>query len=144
MTIQDKLISDMKQAMKSRDAVTLSVVRYLRSAIKNAEIDAGELSEQAVIAIIKKQIKQADEAITELERAGRSELVAEETAKKAVLEAYVPAQMDEAAVRALILEVKTETGETNPGKLTGLVLQRSGGLVDGGVVSALIRSEFSQ
>jgi len=91
MTIQDKLISDMKQAMKSRDTVTLSVIRFLRSSIKNAEIDAGVLDEKAVIAIIKKQIKQADETITELEKANRRELVEEEKAKKAVLEAYVPA-----------------------------------------------------
>lgn len=142
MELLTQLQSDMKQAMRDRDTEKLGVIRFLISEIKNKSIDSGEVSEEQIHAIIKKQIKQIQESVTELEKAQRSELIAEENAKKEILSSYLPKQMDEEEIVKIVAEVKEESGETHFGKLTGLVMKRVAGKADGATVSRIIRESF--
>lgn len=135
----DSLRAEMKQALKERDMTKVSVIRFLLSDVTNATIDQGELSDEQVTAIIKKQVKQVQEAITEFEKAGRTELVELEHKKKEILEAYLPEQLSEIEVRQIISQVKEETQETHAGKLTGLVMKRVAGKADGGTVARLVQ-----
>lgn len=135
----DTLRAEMKQALKERDMTKVSVIRFLLSDVTNATIDQGELSDDQVIAIIKKQLKQIQEGISEFEKAGRTELVSLEKKKKDILETYLPEQLSEVEVRQIISQVKEETQETHAGKLTGLVMKRVAGKADGSTVARLVQ-----
>lgn len=139
MSLAKQLIEDMKQAMKDRDKVKLGAIRFLRSQIKNYEIDHGEQDSAGVEKLIAKEVKQIKESITEYQKAGRDDLVEEEKAKLAVLEAYLPEQLSEEKIKEIVKEVID--GQENPqmGPVIGQVMAKVGTRADGGSVSALVK-----
>lgn len=142
MTIQEKLMEDMKQAMRDKNMVKLGVIRFLRSEIKNFEIDNGEQDDEGVLKIITSQVKKMKDAVSEFKKAGRDETVKEEEEKIAFMQEYLPAQMSDEELEAIVSKVIEEAEDKNMGKLIGAVMKEVGGKADGGRVSALVRAKL--
>ena len=122
--VAERLDSDLKDAMRSREVVRLGAIRRARAALKNAEIEArGPLPDDAAARVLRGLVKQHRESIDQFRAGGRDDLVARET-EMAVLEAYLPAQMDEAAIAAVVSEVIAAEDAAGPGDL-GRVMKAS-------------------
>ncbi len=143
MSLQDQLSSDMKDAMRAKDALRLSTIRQLRSAIKNKEIELGKsLDDEFIIGVITTQGKQRREAAQMYRENDRLELAEKEEAELEVLLAYLPAQLGEDELRTIIAAAIAETGATSPrdmGKVMGPVMAKTRGCADGKLVNQLVK-----
>jgi uncharacterized protein YqeY len=148
MTLHERLDAEMKQAMRARESLRLETIRGVRGAIRNREIEVGEtLDNEGILRIIRTLVKQRVEAIDHYERGGRDDLVAVETAEKAILEAYLPAAPDAVAVEAAVRAVIAEVGANGPrdmGKVMKPVLERLGAGAEGKVVSQVVRQLLAE
>lgn len=136
--------------MKAKDTVALTTLRALKSAIKNAAIEKGgadaELDEAESIAIIRKQIKQRQDSITQFTEAGRAELAENEQAEIAVLDRYLPTPLTEDEIATLVTESITEAGASSKadmGKVMKLAQEKAAGRADGKVLSSLVMKALS-
>jgi uncharacterized protein len=147
MTLKDRITEDMKTAMRSGDKERLATVRLALAAIKQREVDERiVLDDSQVLSVLEKMIKQRREAITQFESGGRADLVAKENSEIVVLQHYLPAQMAEAEVDALIARAIAESGATSMkdmGKVMALVKPKAAGRTDMGAVSARIKQKLS-
>ncbi|NLN07053.1 MAG: GatB/YqeY domain-containing protein [Firmicutes bacterium] len=138
-----KIQDDMKQAMKAGDKKRLSTIRMLLAAIKNESIEKRkELSSEDISAVIQREIKQRRTAIAEFRAGGREDLVQENEAEIAVLESYLPPQLSDAELEALVRQVVAETGASSlreMGKVMGKIMPQVKGKADGGRVQAIVR-----
>lgn len=142
MTIREQLTSDMKDAMRARDSVTLNTIRFLLSQIKNVEIDNGPQSDEQVQEIVRKQIKQMKDAIGDYERGGRTDLVTEENAKIAVLQKYLPQMMSHEDLVAVVEKVIADNPGANMGQIMGVVRAQVQGKADGGEIAAIVKEKL--
>ena len=146
MSLTERLTTDMKQAMKDKDKVRLSVIRMVRTAIQNAEIDLKTtLSDDEVIAVLNRELKQRRDSLQAFESAGRQDLVEEVKQEIEVLIDYLPAQMTEDEVRAIVKEVVTETGATGKadmGKVMSALMPKVKGRADGKLVNTIVSQEL--
>jgi uncharacterized protein YqeY len=130
-----RLDSDLKDAMRAGDKLRLGAIRRARAGLKNAEIEArGPLPDDAAVRVLRGLVKQHRESIEQFAAAGRDDLVARETEEMAVLEAYLPARMDEAAIAGVVSEVIAAEGASGPGDLGRVMkgsMTRLGGRADG-------------
>ena len=111
MSLKEKLLSNMKEAMKSKDSVKLGTVRIVISAVKNQEIDLKkELSEEEILTIVSREVKKRKEAAVLYEKGNRPELKDKEIQEMKILQAYLPEQVSEKDLRLRIQEVIAETG----------------------------------
>jgi len=136
---EESLRADLKAAMLNKDALRVRVLRSLLAAIKNRAIDARgtDLTETDLVAVIKREAKQCRETLEFARKAGRDETVKEQEAVLRVLESYLPAQMDEAALRREIEAIASETGATNIGPVMKELSARHGGRFDGKTASRI-------
>lgn len=142
----NQLNEDFKNAMREKNEVTVGALRILKSEIKNAEIEKGsELTEEEISKVIAKKVKQHKDSIESFKTGGRSDLVEHEEKQMAVLTAYLPKQMGEDEVRALVKAVVAETSATQAdfGKVMKEVLARAKGQTDGSVVSKIAKEELA-
>jgi uncharacterized protein YqeY len=141
--ISEKLVADMKDAMKSGDKPRLSVIRMLRAELKNAQIAAGEeLTEPQEQKVVGSYAKKRKEAGQQAEQMGRADLAKKEAFEYSVAMSYLPAQMDEAGLMSVIKEKIDETGAQGPkdiGKVMKAVMAAVGSQADGSVVSKLVK-----
>jgi uncharacterized protein YqeY len=148
MSLKDQIIEDMKNAMRAKDTARLGTIRLLLAAIKQKEVDERiELDDGAVVAIIEKLIKQRKDSISQFQAAKRDDLVAIESAELIILQAYMPEQMSEAEVAAVVAKAVAEVGATGPqdmGKVMGLVKSQLAGKADMGVVSAQVKAAVTK
>lgn len=139
--VSARLDADMKDAMRAGDKLRLGAIRRARAALKNAEIEArGPLDDAATVRVLRGIVKQHGESIEQFAAAGRDDLVERENAEMAVLDAYLPAQMDEGAISALVAGVIAETGASGPGDLGNVMktaMARTAGQADGKAVRAV-------
>ena len=146
MALKDRITEDMKSAMRAGEKERLGTIRLALAAIKQREVDERiSLDDAQVLAVLEKMIKQRREAITQFESGGRADLVAKETAEIAVLQTYLPAQMSDAEVDALIAEAIAATGATtmkDMGKVMAAVKPKAQGRADMGAVSARIKQKL--
>ena len=146
-TLQGRLQSDLKDAMRSRDVVARESIRFLLSAYHNAEIEKREaLTSDEELALLQRQVKQRAESIEQFTAAGRTDLVDREKEQLAVIERYLPAQLSDEDLTRLVDEAVTEVGATGPkemGKVMPLLLPRIGGRADGRRVSTAVRARLS-
>jgi hypothetical protein len=146
MALKDRLTEDMKTAMRAADKERLGTVRLALAAIKQREVDERiTLDDTQVLAVLEKMIKQRREAITQFHSGGRADLVAKETAEIAVLQQYLPAQMSEAEIDALIQEAIQATGAgslKDMGKVMAAVKPKAQGRTDMGALSARIKQKL--
>ncbi len=145
--LTQKITGDMKAAMKEKNKVALGVIRMLRAAIKDKEIELGKALEDAdVIAIVSKCIKQRKDAATQYRDAGRPELAEKEEAEIKTLEAYLPEQMNDAEIQQLVADAVAEAGATSMkdmGKVMSIVRPKAQGKADMGKVSAAVKAALS-
>ena len=147
MTLKQTLTDDMKAAMKAGDKDRLGVIRLVNAAIKQKEVDERiELDDAAVVAVLGRMLKQRRDSVTQYEAAGREDLAAVEQAEIKVIEGYLPAQMNEAAIGAEIDAAITATGAAGPadmGKLMGALKPKLAGKADMGLVSKLVKQKLA-
>ena len=138
----DKLMADMKSAMKAKDMMAVNAIRGIIAKAKDLTVNAGkEMTDDAVLGVIAKGVKQRDESIAQFEAAGRAELAEGEKAERAFLQKYLPAQLSEAEVSAIVKAVLVETGATSKkdmGKVMKETMARTKGQADGKLVSRLV------
>ncbi len=145
MSLKEKLANDMKEAMKAREAgkARLSVIRLVRGAVRQIEIDQKvELDDEGVLAVIGKEVKQRRDSIEEFKKGGREDLVAQNEADVAILMEYLPAQLSEAEVRALVSEAVAAVGAQGPkdmGKVMKELMPKVKGKADGKLVNQLVK-----
>lgn len=139
-----KINADLKAAMKAGDKQRVGTLRLINAAIQSAEIEAKkELDEAAVLAVMTKMVKQRRDSIAQYTSGGRPELAATEQAEIDVIEAYLPKQMDDAAVSAAIAEAIKETGAASPkdmGKVMGVLKAKFAGQMDFQKASAAVKA----
>ena len=146
-TLKDRITADIKEAMRAKEAVRLETIRLLRAAIQRREVDERvELDEDEVLAVVQKMIKQGRDSIEKFEKGGRDDLVQKEAATLEILETYLPEQLDESKLAALIDQALTETGAQSirdMGKVMGWLKPHVQGRADMGSVSASIKQKLS-
>jgi uncharacterized protein len=146
MALRERITEDMKTAMRAGEKERLAAIRLLLAAIKQREVDERiTLDDGQVLAVLDKMIKQRREAITQFQSGGRADLVAKENAEIVVLQGYLPAQMSEAEIDALIAAAIAATGAASVkdlGKVMGYVKPKAQGRADMGAVSARIRQKL--
>jgi len=146
MTLKERITEDMKTAMRSGEKDRLAVIRLLQAAIKQREVDERIMLDDAqVTSVLEKMIKQRKESIAAFEKGARADLVAKETAEIVVLTPYLPAQLSEADLDALIAEAIASTGAASikdMGKVMGVVKAKAAGKADMGAVGARIKAKL--
>lgn len=138
--MKERLLEDLKLAMKSQDKVKLSVIRMVKAAIQMDEIaKKRELTEEEIISILAKQIKTRKESIQEFAKANRNDLVEQNEAEVAILNTYMPKMMDESEIEALIEEVFAKVNPTGVNDI-GRVMKEIAPLVKGKADMSLVNS----
>ena len=148
MTLKERIIDDMKSAMRSGEKERLATIRMALAAIKQREVDERiTLDDGQVLSLLEKMIKQRKEAITQFEAGARADLVAKERGEIAVLEQYLPTRMSDSEIDALIAQVIAASGATSVrdmGKVMTAVKAQAQGRVDMSVVGARVREQLGR
>lgn len=149
--LKETITDDMKAAMRERDQVRLRTIRSIRAALQQKEIETrssgAELTEQDELALLRKQAKQREDAISQYEDAGRDDLAQKERDELAVIKQYLPTPLTDDEIRGVIHEVVTATGATSQqafGKVMGAVMGRLRGRADGARVQSLVRETLAE
>ena len=146
MTLREKINEDMKTAMKARDTEKLAAIRLLTAALKQKEVDERiELTDDLVLAIIDKMLKQRKDSIEQFTAGNRLDLAAKEEFEVGVLSTYMPQQLSEAEVMDILGGVITETGATSAkdmGKVMTALRPKVAGRADMGKLSALVKARL--
>jgi len=147
MTLKDRITEDMKQAMRARESARLSAIRLLLAAIKQREVDERiTLDDAQVISVVDKMIKQRRESIAQYEKAARQDLVDAESFELQVLQGYLPQQLSDAEVDAIVAAGIAEAGAkamADMGKVMNVIRPKLAGRADMGKVSALVKSRLA-
>ena len=145
--LKTRITDDVKTAMRSKDKERLGTLRLLTAAIKQIEVDKRiELDDEQVVAVIEKMLKQRKDSIEQFEKAGRNELAEIEIKEVVILKEFMPEQMSDADVDALIDEAIASTGAEamkDMGKVMGLLKSQLAGKADMGAVSGKIKAKLS-
>ena len=145
--LKDKLLKDMKDAMKAKDKQRLETIRLIRAAIQRREVDdRAELDEAGVLSVIEKMVKQGKDSIEQFAKGKRQDLVDKEEAMLVVIEEQLPKQLSEAEGDALIDDAFAATGAKTikeMGKVMGWIKPKGQGKVDMGAVSAKIKKRLT-
>jgi uncharacterized protein len=145
--MRQRITQAVKDAMKSGEKARLSTLRLITSAIKDRELGIGgnapcEVGDPEITAILQKMVKQRRESIVTYEKAGRQDLADTEKAELAILEEYLPKQMDEAEVRAAVSALIAELRAAGPqdmGRVMGAIKERFSGRMDVGKASGIVK-----
>jgi len=146
--MEQKLREDLRQAQLARDELKVATLRLLLSEITYAKVakQTESLSDEDVISVVQKAVKQRKESIESFEKGGRVDLAEKEKAELAVLQTYLPEQISDEELTKIIEEVITNTGASSPadmGKVIGMVMGQVGQKVEGARVSAIVRSKLT-
>lgn len=143
VSLKERIQEELQESLRQRDAARANVLRLLKAAIRNAEIDAQrELDDAAVLAVLDRAAKQRRESISAYRQGGREDLVAAEELELRVIETYLPRQMGEEEIRAAVAQVIAEVGAHGPadmGRVMKPLMERLRGQADGKLVSNLVR-----
>ncbi|QQE73086.1 GatB/YqeY domain-containing protein [Brevibacillus composti] len=146
MSVMERLNQDIKQAMKDKAALKLSVIRMVKAAFKNEEINKGrQLSEDEELTILTRELKQRRESLHEFEKAGRDDLAEKTREEIEVLTAYLPEQLSEDEVRVIVREAIVSTGASSKkemGKVMGAIMPKVKGKADGTIVQKIVSEEL--
>ncbi len=149
MTVEERIDSDLKAAMRARETQKLGVLRMLKSALKNAAIEKGgagaSLEDAEATQVIRKQVKQRQDSIESFEKGGRTELAEKEKAEMAILQQYLPAALSGEELVRLVRETIAELGATSKAEM-GAVMKamgpKVGGRADGRTVSQEVQRQL--
>ncbi len=148
MSLQKEVMEKMKEAMKSKDTTALEALRALKSAflLANTSGSGVELSESDEIKIVQKLVKQRKDSAAIFNEQGREDLAEPELAQSAVLEKFLPAQMSEEEITAVIEKIIADTGASSMkdmGKVMGIASKQLAGKADGKTISGIVKSSLS-
>jgi len=147
MTIKERLNDAMKDAMRAKDSLTLNAIRMVKTAIKNKEIELiTQLDDQGVIGVMSTLAKQRKESAVAFREGNRLELAEKEEKELQVILTFLPQQLDEAEIKAIIEEVVAEVGATSPkdmGKVMKVLTPKMMGRADGRLVSELVKARLA-
>lgn len=148
MEIREKILNDMKSAMREKDQVRLDTIRFLQAAIKNREIECrpNAITKDDVIGVIKKLVKQRKESIEQYQSAQRQDLVDKESAELKILETYLPAQLSREQIEVIVTETIAELNATSikqMGAVMKTVIAKTQGSADNKLVSEVIKAKLS-
>ena len=150
MSIKETLQKDLTEAIRGRNEITSGTIRMVLTAITNEEVagkEARVLSDEEIITVLSREAKKRREAAEAFENAGRADKSALEKSEGEVIAKYLPAQLSEADIAAIIAEAIASTGAQGPGdmgKVMGAVKPKIAGKADGGVVSALVKAALNK
>lgn len=148
MTLKAQLTDDMKTAMKAGDKERLGVIRLINAAIKQKEVDERvEMTDELVLAVLEKMLKQRKDSITQYEAAGRDDLAAVEKMESAIIQTYLPQPLSQAEIEALVVQAIADTGAEGPqamGKVIAALKPLLAGRADMGAVSALVKAALAK
>jgi uncharacterized protein len=146
MTLQEKIDSDLKEAMRAKEAERLSVLRMVKSAIMNAAIEkhgaGGKLADSDAIVVLRKQVKQRQDSVAGFEKGGRLELAEKERREIGILAEYLPQLLTAEEVASIVQAAIAETGassKTQMGKVMKIVNEKAAGRADGRTLSAAVQ-----
>lgn len=148
-TLKEQLRADLTSAMKSRDELTRDTLRMTLAAVMTAEVSgsaAHELSDEDVLAVIRREVNKRNESAETYSAAGRQELADRELAEAAVLDSYLPSQLDDDVVRALVAAAIESSGARGPrdmGKVMGPARHSAGAQVDGKRLAAEVSRQLT-
>lgn len=149
MNLTEKIKAEIKEAMKQKDTIKLSVLRMLSSAMKNMAIDKRKavLEDAEVVEVVARLVKQHKDSIENYKQANRAELVEQEQKELAILMQYMLEQMSEAEIRKIITDSIAEMGEVSVadfGKVMGKIMPKLKGKADGILVNQIVREELNK
>ena len=146
MSVMEQLNHDMKQAMKDKSVLKLSVIRMVKATIKNEEIKLGrDLSDDEVLTILTRELKQRRDSLHEFEKAGREDLATKTRDELDIILAYMPAQLSEDEIRQIVREAVAAFGATSKkemGKVMGAIMPKVKGKADGNLVQQIVSEEL--
>jgi uncharacterized protein YqeY len=147
MGLEERLVEEMKQAMKSSDKAKLSTIRMIRSAVKNKEIDLRKpLDDDAIARVIQGMVKKSEESIEQFKAGGRMDLVEKETKEIEIMKSYLPQPLSREEVLKVIDQTIEETKASSLkdlGKVMKTVMPKLGGKVEGALVNQLVKERLS-
>ena len=145
MSLEQKVMTDLKTAMLAKDEKSLRSLRAIKSAIiiaKTAEGASGEIKEEEEIKLLQKLVKQRKDSLEIYEKQNREDLAEKEREEISVIEKFLPKQMDEAELRTIIAKIIAETGASSPsdmGKIMGLANKQLAGKADGKTIAGIVK-----
>lgn len=149
MTSKQELKDELRKSMLAREELKTSVLRMLISGVTYYEINKGgagyEATPEDVLAVVQKEVKQRRDSIEQFEKAGRQELADKEKSELALLEKYLPAQMDEEELKILVEDAVSQTGAKSMadiGKVMGILMPKVKGKADGNLVSRIVKESL--
>jgi len=146
MSLKERILQDVKDAMRAKDKSRLATIRLITAAIKQREVDERiELDDAQVLAVLDKMVKQRRESISQFEKAARDDLIAQEASELDVIQGYLPEPLTEAEISAMIDAAMAATGASSikdMGKVMGQLKPQLQGRADIGAVSALIKARL--
>jgi len=147
MNLAERLNEDMKQAMKAGEKFRLSTIRMVRASIKNQEIELRRpLNDEEVLQVVGRDLKQRRDSLQDFERAGREDLVEQMKGEIEIISQYLPEQLNEEEIKAIIVQTIQETGASSKadmGKLMGALMPKVKGRADGKLVNQLVQQVLS-
>ena len=147
MGLEERLVEEMKQAMKSNDKAKLSTIRMIRSAVKNKEIELRKpLDDDGIFRVIQGMVKKNEESIEQFKAGGRMDLVEKETKEIETMKSYLPQPLSREEVLKVIDQTIEETKASSLkdlGKVMKTVMPKLGGKVDGALVNQLVKERLS-
>ena len=148
MSLLETLYADMKQAMKDKNKEALSVIRMVKSTVMNEQISLGhDLTPEEELTVLSREVKQRQDSLAEFEKGGREDLAAGIRSELTILAKYLPAQLTEEEIVAIVAAAIEQTGATGPkdmGKVMGVVTPQVKGKADGKVVADLVKATLAQ
>lgn len=147
MGLEERLVEEMKQAMKSNDKLRLSTIRMVRTALKNKEIDLRKkLSDEDIFKVIQGMVKKGEEAVSQFQAGGRMDLVEKESTEIQILKSFLPEPLSREDMLRIIDETIKETQASSLkdlGKVMKPVMAKLGGKADGKLINELVKERLS-
>ncbi|RKX55979.1 MAG: GatB/YqeY domain-containing protein [Thermotoga sp.] len=147
MALKERIMNDLKKAMKERNEVKVRTLRMVIASIKNWEVEnTKEIDDDGMITVLTKEAKRRKEAIEEYRKAGREDLVRAEEEELKIIESYLPERMSEEEIKELVLKTIEEVKATSPkdlGKVMKVIMPKVKGRADGKLVNEMVRKILS-
>lgn len=147
MSLAVRIEKDFLAAYKAKDELTVSVLRMLKAAVKNRQVELmREPSDEDVLAVIARQVKQRQESVDQFTAAGRTDLADKEAAEKAALESYLPTRLTDGELACLVDEAVAATGAAgmkDMGRVMAAAMAKAAGRADGKLLSQLVKARLS-
>ena len=147
MSLEERLVEEMKQVMKSNDKLRLSTIRMIRSALKNKEIELRKkLTDEDIVKVVQGMVRKGEESVEQFQAGGRTDLVEKEKREIEILKSFLPQPLSQEEILKIIDQSIQETQASSPkdiGKVMKSVIPKIGGKADGKLINQLVKERLS-